>query len=100
MAIQLSSGVQSMKFTMKSLLFAAVCALISLPFALAQEAAKPATHGIAASHIDASVDPGDDFYHYANGAWLKSYEIPADRASVGVFSLLDDVANKRTAALI
>lgn len=89
-----------MKFTMKSLLSAAACALISLPIAFAQDAAKPETHGIAPAHIDASIKPGDDFYHYANGAWLKSYEIPPDRASVGVFSLLDDVANKRTAALI
>jgi len=34
------------------------------------------------------------------GPGLKSYEIPPDRAAVGVFSILDDVANKRTAALI
>ena len=89
-----------MKFTLKSLVSAAACVLVSFSIALAQDASKPDTHGIAASHIDASVKPGDDFYHYANGAWLKSYEIPPDRASVGVFSLLDDVANKRTAALI
>jgi len=67
---------------------------------LGQDAPKPAVHGIDPSHMDTSVKPGDDFYHYANGTWLKSYEIPPDRAAVGVFSILDDVANKRTAALI
>src|SRR3954466_8804410 len=78
----------------------AACTFFLVGSAIAQDAAKPATHGIDPSHVDTSVKPGDDFYHYANGAWLKSYGIPADRATVGVFSLLDDVANKRTAALI
>ncbi|MEP7206965.1 MAG: M13 family metallopeptidase [Casimicrobiaceae bacterium] len=30
-----------------------------------------------------------DFYTYANGAWLTSTEVPADRASWGVFNELD-----------
>jgi putative endopeptidase len=87
----------------KSLASLAACSLLLVFTAIAQDAPQQpasAEHGIAASHIDKSVKPGDDFYHYANGTWLKSYEIPADRAAVGVFSLLDDVANKRTAALI
>src|SRR5205085_1655024 len=66
----------------------------------AQPAASAAQHGIAADHIERSVRPGDDFYRYANGAWLQKTEIPPDRTSVGAFSLLDDLGNKRTAALI
>jgi putative endopeptidase len=62
--------------------------------------AEAATHGIAAAHIDRSVKPGDDFYEYANGAYLKSIEIPADRTSVGVFNELFDKANTRTNDLI
>src|SRR5882724_12557871 len=89
-----------MNFSLKHLLSAAVCAFLFNSASVAQDAPKPATHGIDPSHVDTSVKPGDDFYHYANGAWLKSYQIPPDRAGVGVFSLLDDVANKRTAALI
>ena len=89
-----------MKLTLKPLLSSAACALMFVSAVLAQDAPKPAVHGIDPSHMDTSVKPGDDFYHYANGTWLKSYEIPPDRAAVGVFSILDDVANKRTAALI
>src|SRR3954468_7821134 len=89
-----------MTLTNKFLASLAACTFFLVGSAIAQDAAKPATHGIDPSHIDTSVKPGDDFYQYANGAWLKSYEIPPDRAAVGVFSLLDDVANKRTAALI
>ena len=80
------------------------CALLLCSLALAplyaQQAAAPATHGIQASHIDKSVRPGDDFFEFANGAYLKPLEIPADRASVGVFNKLADLSNKRTNDLI
>jgi putative endopeptidase len=66
----------------------------------AQDASAPQTHGIALANMDRSVKPGDDFYHYANGAWIKRTELPADRAEVDVFSKLADLSNKRTADLI
>ena len=44
--------------------------------------------------------PGDDFFLFANGAWVKRTEIPPDRAGVGVFNALADIASKRTASLI
>ena len=50
--------------------------------------------------MDRSVAPGNDFYLYANGNWIKRTVIPPDRASVGVFTALLDLSNKRTAALI
>ncbi len=50
--------------------------------------------------MDRSVKPGDNFYLYANRDWIKKTEIPNDRYYVGVFSILDDLANKRTADLI
>jgi putative endopeptidase len=71
-----------------------------VPAAAAQDAAKPQTHGIAVDHMDTAVKPGDDFYLYTNGAWIKRTEIPPDRASIGVFSALTDLSNKRTADLI
>ncbi len=50
--------------------------------------------------MDRSVKPGDNFYLYANRDWIKKTEIPNDHYYVGVFSILDDLANKRTADLI
>lgn len=41
--------------------------------------------GLDLSHIDATVRPQDDLYRHFNGAWLKSAQIPADRASDGAF---------------
>lgn len=76
------------------------CPLVFAVFAYGQDTPTPETHGIAVANTDRSVKPGDDFYEYANGEWIKRTEIPADRASVGVFSTLDDLSNKRTAGLI
>ena len=44
--------------------------------------------------------PGDDFFHYANGSWLKKTEIPPDRSSYGVWSVLFDRAQQRTRELL
>lgn len=66
----------------------------------AQPAQQPEQHGIQVQNMDRSVNPGNDFYHYANGDWIKRTEIPPDRAGIGVFTKLSDLANKRTAAII
>jgi putative endopeptidase len=76
------------------------CALAFGVAAYGQDTPAPQAHGIAVANIDRSVKPGDDFYQYANGEWIKRTEIPADRAGVGVFSALSDLSNKRTAGLI
>ncbi|MFY9746611.1 MAG: M13 family metallopeptidase [Acidobacteriaceae bacterium] len=59
-----------------------------------------APHGIAVANLDRSVKPGDDFYRYANGGWVARTEIPADRAGIGVFSILADRSSKNVAAII
>jgi putative endopeptidase len=88
------------------LLRAAVCALIalSLPASHAQTSSsdtkKEGTHGIVVANMDTSVKPGDDFYQYANGSWLKRTEIPPDRGAVGVFNILADLSDERTVRLI
>jgi putative endopeptidase len=50
-------------------------------------AAKP---DVVAANVDTSVNPGDDFFSYANGAWLKSHPIPASEASWGIGKLVQD----------
>jgi putative endopeptidase len=65
-----------------------------------QDAATLDTHGIVVSNMDRSVKPGDDFYHYANGSWIKRTEIPPDRSDIGVIDSLVDLSQKRIAGLI
>lgn len=74
--------------------------LLSFLIAFAQPVPPATTHGIAVANLDRAVKPGYDFYQYSNGGWLKRTTIPPDRAAVGVFSELADLANKQTVALI
>jgi len=61
-------------------------------------AAQPV--GVDLKGMDRSVQPGDDFDGFANGNWRKTAQIPADRASTGVFLEVFEKAEKRNAELI
>jgi predicted metalloendopeptidase len=50
--------------------------------------------------MDQTVQPGDDFFSYANGGWIKANPIPEDRAAWGVDAVLADQARKHTVELI
>jgi putative endopeptidase len=41
---------------------------------------------------DTSAKPGNDFFRYANGAWLTRTEIPADRSNFGMHAALAERA--------
>ncbi len=56
--------------------------------------------GLDFAGIDRSVAPGDDYFRYANGLWLKATEIPPDRSSYGTFAQLAELTRQRTADLI
>lgn len=63
-------------------------------------AAQQPVHGPNTAYMDRSVKPGDDFYHYASGTYLKGVTIPADRSAVGTFSILQDRADERLMGLV
>jgi endothelin-converting enzyme/putative endopeptidase len=50
--------------------------------------------------MDPAIKPGDNFYLYANGAWIDRTQIPPDRAAVETFSLLNDLTRDRTNAIV
>lgn len=74
--------------------------LVFSALAIGQNASVQEIHGIAVDNIDRSVKPGDDFYRFANGNWVKRTEIPPDRAGIDVFTKLSDLSSQRTADLI
>ncbi len=85
--------------------FIAVAGVLGLPWAAAAISAAPAptvttSVGIDLAGIDRSVAPGADFFAYANGTWMKTTEIPPDRAGYGVGALVDERTNQRTNELI
>jgi len=96
-----------MRFTLRLLSWnAAAYALLALApiVAHAQTAPAPETHGIVIANMDRSVKPGDDFYNYANGDWIKRTEIPPDRRYItpnGLdFDGSTDLIRERIAGLI
>ena len=56
--------------------------------------------GIDQTAMDTAANPGDDFYRYANGAWMDSFEIPADRSRYGAFTLLAEKSEQRVRFII
>jgi len=56
--------------------------------------------GIDMSHQDPTTKAGDDFFRYANGGWLDTYELPASRSSYGSFTVLSDRSDQRVRGII
>ena len=51
--------------------------------------------GLNVSDFDKSVRPGDDFYEYACGGWMKANPLPAAYSRYGSFDRLAEDNNKR-----
>jgi putative endopeptidase len=87
----------------KQALVAAVAACL-LSVAATQNSTELENRGIVVGYMDRSVKPGDDFFHYANGGWIKRTEIPPDSGYVAVGGWSNDksteLTRKQTAGLI
>jgi predicted metalloendopeptidase len=66
----------------------------------APAAANSAARDVDLEGMDRGVPPGNDFFKFANGTWLKKTEIPPDRSSYGVWSVLIEQAQQRTRDLL
>ena len=76
---------------MKRLLFLMTMASMSL-VTVAQE---PLRSGLDRTDFDTSVRPGDDFYEYACGGWMKKNPLPAAYSRYGSFDRLQETNDKR-----
>jgi predicted metalloendopeptidase len=56
--------------------------------------------GIVPASMDTSVQPGDDFFTYANGTWVKNTPIPEDRSAIGGFYIADKERERQTRELL
>ena len=73
-------------------LFALAVSVIPVPAQVAQNAAS--------QDMDRSVKPGDDFYRFANGGWLKATAAPSGQSSYGTSAMLMEKTNERVRNLI
>lgn len=76
---------------MKRIVMMMAMTTISL-MAVAQE---PLSSGLDRSNFDTSVRPGDDFYEYACGGWVKKNPLPAAYSRYGSFDQLQESNDKR-----
>ena len=74
---------------MKTIKTLALAALMALPL-LSLNAQQKAS-GINRADMDTSVKPGDDFFQYAGGGWMKANPLSPQYSSYGVFN---DLAEK------
>jgi putative endopeptidase len=58
------------------------------------------TSGIDTASLDPLVRPQDDLFRHYNGAWVREYEMPADRSSDGIFRKLHDEAEEQVRQII
>jgi putative endopeptidase len=101
--------------TLAAVLLAAACSpkpVKEKPLAavVSESAPQPATAPLPKASIgDFGLDltagkpqlkPGDDFVAFAGGNWYDHFEIPADRASFGVFNQLDELSKNRVRDII
>ena len=63
-------------------------------------AAKTGEFGLDLAAMDRSVAPGDDFFRYVNGTWLKTTRIPEDVARFAEFGRLADVNAERNHSIL
>jgi predicted metalloendopeptidase len=55
---------------------------------------EPGPTGINVSDMDTSIDPGEDFYTFANGGWLENTQIPDDEGRWSSFNELREYNNE------
>ncbi|MCT2557706.1 M13 family metallopeptidase [Tsuneonella sp. YG55] len=70
----------------------------------AAEAATPTMSfgewGFDPAGLDASIDPGDDFFGYANRKWLEANPLPPEFSRFGAFNLLAEKSTRDVKALV
>lgn len=84
---------------MKSTKVLAFAALATMALAACNKTQKSGV-GINPANMDTTVSPGENFYLYANGSWLKNNPIPASESRWGSFNELQEFNNKALRAVL
>ena len=73
---------------------------LGLMFAAIGAFGQNLSSGIDLKNLDRSVRPGDDFYHFAAGGWLKSHPLDGEHPDNGAFTDLYELSQKRIQDII
>src|SRR4030095_13671965 len=61
---------------------------------------KYGTWGFDLAGMDSKTKPGDDFFRYANGAWIDKTQIPADKPAYSLRLAMTDLTERRLKDLL
>ena len=92
---------QIRSFPARGLLAAIVLSALLPRAAQAETSAAPAVKaqygewGFDLTGVDSATKPGDDFFRYANGAWVDRTEIPADKPAYSLRYIMSDITEQR-----
>jgi putative endopeptidase len=65
-----------------------------------KEDSAPLSSGLITGNMDTTVNPGDNFFSYVNGTWVKNTPIPADKAAYSISHILVDKAQEDVKEII
>lgn len=74
--------------------------IVALAFAATATYAQELSSGIDKTNLNTSVKPGNDFYEYAAGGWMKTHPLDAEHPMNGAFVDLQESVQKQIRSLI
>ena len=83
-------AIRSLLGALGSLVAFAVATISPLVAQSNQSKARYGAWGFDAAGADFRTKPGENFFRYANGAWLDTTQIPADKSSYSLWAALED----------
>lgn len=75
--------------------YIAVFTIVILTASCQQQAPQQTKEDILLVDLDTTINPGDDFFQYANGGWIKNNPIPADETGWGIGYLVQEELYER-----
>ena len=78
---------------MKKILLTTFLGLFFFVISNLTKAQSNAQQDALASHIDSTVNPGNDFFEFASGRWFKNHPIPPTEQYNGIFQIIQDTIN-------
>jgi putative endopeptidase len=79
---------------------AALCSVAASMSVAATTGADTGSWGFDMAGRDLAVRPGDNFFDYANGTYVKNLVIPPDQSRYGAFNVLRDLSEARTHTIL
>src|SRR3954468_12902832 len=89
-----------MKLKISHLIVAGTVCVATTAFVVIKPKPAPPKKFIDPANMDLSVKPGDNFFEYANGTWIKKNPIPAKSTRWGSFNVLAQENTDRLKAIL